>query len=55
MKADDIISYDDIVHAEKAGAQPFARKGLPVNFDLGKGYSVFLTSVRKSTPQSLAS
>jgi predicted amidohydrolase len=44
MKPDDIISYHDVVHAEKAALQ----KGM--NFDLGKGYSVFLMSVRKGAP-----
>jgi predicted amidohydrolase len=41
VKPDDIISYHDVVHAEKAALQ----KGM--NFDLGKGYSVFVMSVRK--------
>ena len=44
MKADDIISYHDVVHAERATVQ----KGM--NYDLGKGYSVFLMSVRKGAP-----
>jgi hypothetical protein len=44
MKPDDIISYHDVVHAEKAALQ----KGM--NYDLGKGYSVFLMSVRKGAP-----
>ena len=44
MKRDDIISYHDVVHAEKATVQ----KGM--NYDLGKGYSVFLMSVRKGAP-----
>jgi hypothetical protein len=44
MKPDDIISYHDVVHAEKATVQ----KGM--NYDLGKGYSVFLMSVRKGAP-----
>ena len=41
VKTDDIISYHAIVHAEKAAVQ----KGM--NYDLGKGYSVFLMSVRR--------
>jgi predicted amidohydrolase len=44
MKPDDIIAYSDIVHDEKAALQ----KGM--NFDIGKGYSVFLMSVRKGAP-----
>jgi hypothetical protein len=32
MKPDEIISYHDVVHAEKAALQ----KGM--NFDLGKGF-----------------
>ena len=44
MKRDDIISYHEVVHAEKATVQ----KGM--NYDLGKGYSVFLMSVRKGAP-----
>jgi hypothetical protein len=44
MKPDDIISYHDLVHEEKATVQ----KGM--NYDLGKGYSVFLMSVRKGAP-----
>jgi hypothetical protein len=45
MKPDDIISYHQIVHAEKAALQ----KGM--NYDLGKGYSVFLMSDRISRGQ----
>ena len=41
VKTNDIISYHDIVHAEKAALQ----KGM--NYELGKGYSVFLMSVRR--------
>jgi hypothetical protein len=44
LKPDDIISYHDVVHAEKATVQ----KGM--NYNLGKGYSVFLMSVRKGAP-----
>ncbi len=44
MRPDDIISYLDVVHAEKAALQ----KGM--NYDIGKGYSVFLMSVRRGAP-----
>lgn len=44
MNADDIISYHDIVAAEKAALQ----KGM--NYGIGKSYSVFLMSVRKGAP-----
>ena len=40
-RPDDIISYHEVVHAEKATVQ----KGM--NYDFGRGYSVFLMSVRK--------
>ena len=36
MKPDDVISYHDVVNAEKAALQ----KGM--NFGIGKSYSVFL-------------
>ncbi|MDL1891411.1 HNH endonuclease [Sphingobacteriales bacterium CHB3] len=44
MNVDDIISYAELVHAEKANLQ----KGM--NFGIGKSYSVFLMSVRKGAP-----
>ncbi|HTS17645.1 MAG TPA: HNH endonuclease [Verrucomicrobiae bacterium] len=44
MKPDDIISYHDVVNAEKAALQ----KGM--NFGIGKNYSVFLMSVRRGAP-----
>ncbi len=44
MKVDDIISYHDLVSAEKANLQ----KGM--NFGIGRTYSVFLMSVRKGAP-----
>ncbi|MEI8063677.1 MAG: HNH endonuclease [Verrucomicrobiota bacterium] len=44
MNVDDIISYHDIVHVEKATLQ----KGM--NYDTGKGYTVVLMSVRKGAP-----
>jgi len=44
MEADDIISYHDLVNAEKAALQ----KGM--NFGIGKHYSVFLMSVRRGAP-----
>jgi|GEM_PF-3210653 len=43
MKADNIISYYELVNEEKSALQ----KGM--DYNLGKGYSVFLMSVRKST------
>ncbi len=44
MKTDEIISYHELVTAEKANLQ----KGM--NFGIGKGYSVFLMSVREGAP-----
>jgi hypothetical protein len=44
MKPDDVISYHDVVNAEKAALQ----KGM--NFGIGKNYSVFLMSVRRGAP-----
>ena len=44
MKVDDIISYIELVNAEKANLQ----KGM--NFGVGNGYAVFLMSVRKGAP-----
>jgi hypothetical protein len=44
MKPDDIISYHDVVNAEKATLQ----KGM--NFGIGKNYSVFLMSIRRGAP-----
>lgn len=44
MRVNDIISYAELVHAEKANLQ----KGM--NFGIGKTYSVFLMSVRKGAP-----
>ncbi len=43
MEVDDIISYRDVVTAEKASVQ----KGM--NYGVGKGYSVFLMSLRPFT------
>ena len=42
MEVDDIISYHDLVTAEKASLQ----KGM--NYDVGKNYSVFLMSLREN-------
>lgn len=44
MKVDDIISYYELVNEEKSALQ----KGM--NYNSGKGYSVFLMSVRKGAP-----
>ena len=44
MEVDDIISYHDVVNAEKAALQ----KGM--NFGIGKHYSAFLMSVRRGAP-----
>ena len=44
MEVDDIISYHDIVAAEKMALQ----KGM--NFGVGRKYSVFLMSVRENAP-----
>lgn len=44
MEVDDIISYHDIVAAEKAALQ----KGM--NFGVGKKYSIFLMSLREGAP-----
>src|SRR5438034_7006823 len=44
MEVDDIISYHDVVTAEKASLQ----KGM--NYGVGKGYSVFLMSLRENAP-----
>ena len=44
MEVDDIISYHDVVTAEKASLQ----KGM--NYGVGKNYSVFLMSLRESAP-----
>lgn len=44
MKIDDIISYYELVQEEKAALQ----KGM--NFNTGRGYSVFLMSIRKGAP-----
>ncbi|MDD8019127.1 MAG: HNH endonuclease [Bacteroidota bacterium] len=46
MKVDDIISYYELVHEEKAALQ----KGM--NYNSGKHYSVFLMSIRKGAPYS---
>ncbi|PYJ70054.1 MAG: hypothetical protein DME75_09900 [Verrucomicrobia bacterium] len=42
MEVDDIISYHDVVTAEKASLQ----KGM--NYGVGKNYSVFLMSLREN-------
>src|SRR5438093_8367320 len=44
MEIDDIISYHDVVTAEKASLQ----KGM--NYGVGKGDSVFLMSLRENAP-----
>lgn len=44
MEVDDIISYHDVVAAERAALQ----KGM--NFGVGKKYSVFLMSLREGAP-----
>src|SRR6266699_5958232 len=44
MGVDDIISYHDLVTAEKASLQ----KGM--NYGVGKNYSVFLMSLRENAP-----
>jgi hypothetical protein len=44
MEVDDIISYHDVVTAEKASLQ----KGM--NYGVGKKYSVFLMSLRENAP-----
>ena len=44
MEVDDIISYHDVVTAEKASLQ----KGM--NYGVGKKYSIFLMSVRENAP-----
>jgi hypothetical protein len=44
MEVDDIISYHDLVTEEKAALQ----KGM--NYGVGKGYSVFLMSLREGAP-----
>src|SRR5881394_2238445 len=44
MEVDDIISYHDVVTAEKASLQ----KGM--NFGVGKKYSIFLMSLRENAP-----
>src|SRR5882724_12653990 len=44
MEVDDVISYHDLVTAEKASLQ----KGM--NYGVGKDYSVFLMSLRENAP-----
>jgi hypothetical protein len=44
MEVDDIISYHDVVTAERAALQ----KGM--NYGVGKNYSVFLMSLRENAP-----
>lgn len=44
VQVDDIISYHDLVTAEKASLQ----KGM--NYGAGKNYSVFLMSLRENAP-----
>jgi hypothetical protein len=44
MEVDDIISYHDVVTAERASLQ----KGM--NYGVGKNYSVFLMSLREGAP-----
>src|SRR5204863_6272886 len=44
MEVDDVISYHDVVTAERAALQ----KGM--NFGVGKKYSIFLMSLRENAP-----
>src|SRR5438034_10538952 len=44
MEVDDIISYHDVVTAERAALQ----KGM--NYGVGKNYSIFLMSLREGAP-----
>ena len=44
MEVDDIISYHDVVTAERAALQ----KGM--NYGVGKKYSIFLMSLREGAP-----
>src|SRR5438034_8348477 len=44
MEVDDIISYHDVVTAERAALQ----KGM--NYGVGKKYSIFLMSLRENAP-----
>ena len=44
MEVDDIISYHDVVTAERAALQ----KGM--NFGVGNKYSIFLMSLRENAP-----
>src|SRR5262249_39527047 len=44
MKTNDIISYSQLVHEERANLQ----RGM--NFGIGRNYSVFLMSLRKNAP-----
>ncbi len=44
VEADDIISYHDVVTAERAALQ----KGM--NFGVGKKHSIFLMSLRENAP-----
>src|SRR5262250_3206578 len=46
MEVDDIISYHDVVTAERASLQ----KGM--NYGVGKKYSIFLMSLRENAPYS---
>jgi len=46
MEIGDIISYHDVVTAERASLQ----KGM--NYGVGKNYSVFLMSLRENAPYS---
>jgi hypothetical protein len=48
MEVDDIISYHDVVTAEKASLQ----KGM--NYGVGKKYSIFLMSLRENAPYFMA-
>ena len=48
MEVEDIITYRDVVTAEKASLQ----KGM--NFGVGKKYSIFLMSLRENTPYANA-
>jgi hypothetical protein len=44
MEVDDIISYHDVVTAERASLQK------KMNYGVGENYSVFLMSLRENAP-----
>jgi hypothetical protein len=49
MEVDDIISYHDVVTAERVALQ----KGM--NYGVGKKYSLFLMSLRENAPRRMRS